>query len=120
MKTEKITQALLNQIKVLIGNKDRYEGWFLNYDDDYDFIVKYKIESIRVWKVEDDKLCKYEGFISVKVNELLVGISEQDEWERMYGWDDIPETSWDYVKEDILSIVEKLIPQICLDVDFTS
>ena len=46
MKTEKITQALLNQIKVLIGNKDRYEGWFSNYDDDYDFIVKYKIEHV--------------------------------------------------------------------------
>lgn len=120
MESNKTLEKLLEQIKLFLKNKNTYEGWFYNYDQNYDFIVKYKIEDINIWKVDNDKLCNYEGYMSVKVNELWVGISEDDEWERSYGWDDIPETSWDDVKDDILDLINKFLPQICVDIHFTS
>lgn len=121
MESEEIISKNINLIRKLLVGKNHYEGWFSNWDDTIDYIVKYDIGEITLKetniKIEN---YKYEGKIEVIVNELWVGNRDFDTWERMYGWDDIPESAWDDIRDNITMNVEKFLPHLWLDVDFTS
>jgi len=119
MESKLLIEKKIELIKKLLKGKNKYQGWFSNYDDYTDFIVKYKIEKITLKKSTIHSF-SYMGDIDVKVEELLIGSSDFDEWEIVYGWDDIPESSWDKVSEDITSDINDILPQVFLGVNFTS
>jgi len=58
---------------------------------------------------------KYEGTVYIIVDRLLVGLKDVDTWERMYGYDDIPDYTWDGFKEIIWEQVRKYFEA---DIDF--
>lgn len=119
MKSEQTLEKNINLIEKLLLGKNSYEGWFSTWDDSIDYIVKYEIGKITL-KESRSELAKYEGKIEVIVNELWIGNRDLDTWEGVYGWDDIPESAWDDIRDDITMNLEKFLPHIWLDVDFTS
>ena len=122
---------MINAIKHVVGNE--YEGYFYQPWDEYyqDFIVRFHITKITMWNTKGyeqrDSFLRsiyhpksdstFEGTISVKIDTLLVGDKRNDEWEKMYGEDDITETAWDDFREYISDTVAKWLPGVNLDVD---
>lgn len=119
MELQQNINKIINLIRKLLNGKNHHEGWFSNWDDPIDYIVKYEIGEITL-KESRSAIAKYEGRIEVIVNELWVGNRDFDTWERMYGWDDIPESAWEDIRDNITINVEKFLPHLWLEVDFTS
>jgi hypothetical protein len=87
-----------------------------------DVSIEYHVEKSVVWKSKLENMAFYQGFrteyegtIYIIVDRLLVGLKDEDTWERMYGYDDIPEYIWDDLKETIWGQVKKYFDT---DVDF--
>ena len=119
-------------IKQVVGNE--YEGIFYQpWDEDYqDYIIKFHITKITMWSTQgyEEKNdpwriyhpkpdSKFEGSVYVKIDTLLVGDKRNDEWEKMYGEDDITETAWDDFREHISDTIANWIPGVNVDVDFS-
>ena len=87
-----------------------------------DVSIEYHVEKSVVWKSKLENMAFYQGFrteyegtVYIIVDRLLVGLKDEDTWERMYGYDDIPEYIWDEFKETIWGQVKKYFDT---DVDF--
>jgi len=127
------THSMIKAIKKIVGNE--YEGSFFQpWDEGYqDYIIKFHIPKVTIWSTngyeENDpflrsiyhpkKNSEFEGTVHVKIDTLLVGYQQTDEWEKMYGEDDITETAWDDFKENISDTISKWIPGVNVDVDIT-
>lgn len=123
---------IIKTIKKIVG--DEYRGVFLSlpWDDTYqDYIIRFHIPKITMWSTkgyeENDPFIRsiyhpkpgstFEGTVYVKIDTLLVGSEQMDEWEKMYSEDDITETAWDDFKEYISDIISKWLPGVIVDVD---
>ena len=89
------------------------------FDNTYDEVtldvsIEYHVEKSAVWESNRGS-SKYEGTVYIIVDRLLVGFKDEDTWERLYGYDDIPEYIWDEFKETIWGQVKKYFDT---DVDF--
>ena len=87
-----------------------------------DVSIEYHVEKSVVWESKLENMAFYQGFrteyegtVYIIVDRLLVGLKDEDTWERMYGYDDIPEYIWDEFKETIWGQVKKYFDT---DVDF--
>ena len=122
-----IIQAILS----IIPNE--FEGVFFQpWDENHiNYIIRFHITKITMWSTqgyeERDPLIRsiyhpkpdslFEGTVYVKIDTLLVGNQREDEWERMYGEDDITETAWDDFAEYISGTITKWLPKVNVDVD---
>jgi hypothetical protein len=120
-------------IKQVVG--DEYEGIFYQpWDEDYqDYVIRFHITKVTMWSTEgyeeNDPFIrsiyhpkpdsKFEGTVHVKIDTLLVGYKQRDQWEKMYGEDDITETAWDDFKDYISDTAANWIPGVNLDVDIS-
>ena len=87
-----------------------------------DVSIEYHVEKSVVWESKLENMAFYQGFrteyegtVYIIVDRLLVGFKDEDTWERLYGYDDIPEYIWDEFKETIWGQVKKYFDT---DVDF--
>lgn len=108
----------LEIVYTILKNMKQYEGWYTNPYDDYgvDFIIDYSTKKVIMSRTKGDEECLYEGTIYIKIENILIGYSSTNEWEKVYYEDDLPESSWDDLKEDIQEEVFKFLPHVCLDV----
>ena len=60
-------------------------------------------------KVSEDEL--------YPIYDLGDGFGQQDEWERMYGKDDLTETAWDEFSDHILDTISNWFPNYVVDID---
>jgi hypothetical protein len=120
-------------IKQVVGKE--YEGIFYQpWDEDYqDYVIRFHITKVTMWSTqgyeENDPFIrsiyhpkpdsKFEGTVYVKIDTLLVGYKQRDQWEKMYGEDDITETAWDDFKDYISDTIANWIPGINVDVDIS-
>lgn len=116
-----IVQAIIS----IIPNE--YEGLFYApYDNEqyYDYHIKFYVTKIFLWRAKEEREkfnsnAILEGTIYVKIDRLLVGIGQYDEWERMYAMDDLTETAWDDFQDFIVETIWKWFPNYVVDVDIS-
>jgi hypothetical protein len=116
-----IVQAMIS----IIPNE--YEGLFyVPYDNEqyYDYHIKFHVTKISLWDAKEEREkfnsnAILEGTIYVKIDRLLVGIGQYDEWERMYEKDDLSETAWDDFIDYVSDTISKWFPNYDVDVDIT-
>lgn len=129
--TDKLEQdnLIIDIIKKLLGNE--YENFYGDpFDEEhYDVIIKFNIEKVSLWKVEEkpfsstswsskfQKKYDYEGTVYIEITTLLVGNKNEDKWEKMYGYDDIPETVWEEFQDYIYGEVNKWLPSVNVDAE---
>jgi hypothetical protein len=127
------SHPMIVAIKQVVG--DEYEGIFYQpWDEDYqDYIIRFHITKVTMWSTQGHKEndyfirsiyhpkpdSKFEGTVYVKIDTLLVGYKQRDQWEKMYGEDDITETAWDEFKDHISDTVATWISGVDLDVDIS-
>jgi hypothetical protein len=97
-------------------NFGEYNTYYNNTFDEItlDVSIEYHVEKSVVWESNWGS-SKYEGTVYIIVDRLLVGLKDVDTWERMYGYDDIPDYIWDGFKEIIWEQVRKYFES---DIDF--
>ena len=104
------------------SNFGKFESSYYNpsEDDVINLSIEYHIEKCSIWKTKPENVppyqlfsTEYEGTVYIIVDRLLVDLNNT--WERMYGYDDIPEFIWDEFKEKIWTQVKKYFDT---DVDF--
>jgi hypothetical protein len=114
-----IVQAMIS----IIPNE--YDGLFYApYDDEqyYDYHIEFHVTKISLWDAKEERE-KFnsnvilEGTVYIKIDRLLIGLGQQDEWERRYGMDDLTETSWDEFQVFIVETIWKWFPNYVVDVD---
>lgn len=120
MEPDKPTQKLIEMIKKLMRGTHSFDGWYsMPYsssdDDKVDFIIKYKIEKISIWKSKEND-CPFEGTIYIEPLSLSLGVN--DDWEHGFLQHDIYEWIWDELAEDCVHRIMSHIPIVCLDSDF--
>lgn len=94
-----------------------YEDWFTTpfLDNEFtDYYITFNLGKVNLW-LEDDE---YVGTLNFNIDNILIGDSQNDEWERVYWRDDLPERCWDELEEKIKDKVESWIPNISVDVNF--
>jgi len=98
------------------NNFGEYNTEYYNTFDEIplDVSIEYHVKKSSIWDINWGST-KYEGTIYIIVDRLLVGFKDQDTWERMYGYDDIPDYIWDEFKMKIWEQVKKYFDT---DVDF--
>jgi hypothetical protein len=106
---------------------DNFGEYNTEYNNTFDEVtldvsIEYHVEKSVVWKSKSENMAfyegvgpEYEGTVYIIVDGLLVGLKDKDTWERMYGYDDIPEYIWDEFQETIWTQVKKYFDT---DVDF--
>jgi len=116
-----IVQAMISVIP------NEYDGLFLvPYDDEqyYDYHIEFHVKKISLWdaKEEREKFNSnviFIGTVYIKIDKLLIGIGQYDEWERMYEKDDLTETAWDDFTDYVSDTISKWFPNYDVDVDIT-
>lgn len=124
---------IISAIKQVVGNE--YEGViYQQWEEVYqDYIIKFHITKVSIWSTEGYENnssflrsiyhpkpnSTYEGTVHVKIDKLLVGSKQNDEWEKMYGEDDITETAWDDFTDYIHDTISTWLPSVEVDVEFT-
>jgi ribosome-binding factor A len=108
--------------KLLIGNR-KYKGWYSlpysdSYDDGVDWVVnvlpyEIKLQQSNLNYLNTDKNCVYDVKIVLIVESMFVGSEENNEWERVYGINDLPESVWDEIKDDTQKTIENFLPTLC-------
>jgi len=95
---------------------DSYSMPYSDNDDMVDYHIGYHIDKISLWEEGDGE---FSGTIKLIIDDILIGESNLDEWERVYWRDDLPSWSWDRMEEDILSKIEQWIPNVGVDIELT-
>ncbi len=116
---ERIDRTLKMIHKVLDGRHTYETQYSYPYsDNDYGIDVKigYRIKKVRIWINKDDDECVYEGTIYIEPLDIAQGVN--GEWEVFYGQDDISESIWDDLGEEVGSKILHLLPHVCLDYDY--
>lgn len=118
--SDKATQKMLEIIKdTLKGTKEhtgRYSMPYSDNEDMVDYIINYNVSKISMWKNQDDRKCKFEGTLYVKINKVIVGFEGTDDWETA-GIHDLPSWTEDDFKESIQSELD-IFQGLCLDIDY--
>ena len=107
------------------NNLSTFEGQYYSPFDEimYDVYIEYHTNKVSVWNEKDIDWAKsnYYGTVYITIDRLLVGIKEEDTWERMYGIDDIPGWLWDEFTERISEQVNKYFDaNVDCDITFKS
>jgi len=108
---------VVRAVRQSINDFVSYEDWFTTpYSDNErtDYYIAFNLGKVNIWKERNE----YVGTLNFVVNDILIGDSENDEWERMYWRDDLPEICWDRLEELIIDKVETWIPNLTVDVNF--
>lgn len=120
METEEKINRTLKMIHSVLDGRHVFETWYsLPYADNengIDIKIGYKIKKVKIWKTKDDDECLYEGTIYIEPLEIMLG--QNDEWETMYGEDDVSQSVWDDLGEEVGSKILHLLPHVCLDYDY--
>lgn len=108
--------------KLLLGDR-MYKGWYSlpysdSYDDGVDWIVRvlpYQIQlsPSTVNNLNVNENCIYEVKIVLMVESIFVGSEENNEWEKAYGINDLPESSWDEIQDNVYKKIKDFMPNIC-------
>ena len=108
--------------KLLLGDR-MYKGWYSlpysdSYDEGVDWIVRalpYQIQLSQstVNNLNVNENCIYEVKIVLMVESIFVGSEENNEWERAYGINDLPESSWDEIQDNVYKKIKDFMPNIC-------
>ena len=118
--SDKVTQRMLEIIKdTLKGTKEhtgRYSMPYSDNEDMVDYIINYNVSKISMWKNQDDRKCKFEGTLYVKINKVIVGFEGTDDWETAE-IHDLPSWTEDDLKESIQSELD-IFQGLCLDIDY--
>lgn len=118
--SDKVTQRMLEIIKdTLKGTRQHTGKYSMRYSDNedmVDYIINYNVSKISMWKNKDDRECKFEGTIYVKINKVIVGFEGTNDWETAR-IDDLPSWTEDDFKESIQSELD-IFQGICLDIDY--
>jgi hypothetical protein len=99
-------------------NFGEFESEYLNTFDEIilDVLVEYHVKKSSIWDANWGGE-KYEGTVYIIIDRLLVGSKDQDTWERMYGYDDIPEFIWDELEDKLWNELKKYF-DVNVDFDF--
>jgi hypothetical protein len=120
--TDKIVNKMMGILKdTLKGEREHTGEYTMPYtdnDDMVDFIIEYQVSKISLWKGKSDEYCRFEGTIYVKINRVLVGFKETDEWEKVT-IEDLPSWVEDDLKESIYEDIN-IFQGVCLDIDYSS
>ena len=112
------THPMIKAIVKVVGEAgefdDSYSMPYSDNDDMVDYHIGYHISKISLWEEEDGD---YAGTIKLILDDILIGDSEQDEWDRVYYRDDLPSWSWERLEENILEKIEQWIPNVGVDIE---
>lgn len=105
-------------IKNFFDKRPAYKGWYNQFDEvTIDFVMKYKLTKLSI-KQDKNSDCLYNCEAEVKFYDMQVFDPEYEEWITMNYTDDFPQYLFDELNEDILVDFEKLMPDICLVINF--
>ena len=114
------THPMIKAIVKVVGKAgefdDSYSMPYSDNDDMVDYHIGYHIDKISLWEEGNGE---FSGTIKLIIDDILIGESNLDEWERVYWRDDLPSWSWDRMEEDILSKIEQWIPNVGVDIELT-
>jgi len=91
---------------------DFYTQPYADNEESVDYVIKYNIDKISLWKEDSD----YVGTIRLNIEGIFVGDSDSNKFERMYYRDDLPELCWENFEDSILNEIEKFMPNISVDI----
>jgi hypothetical protein len=87
------THPMIKAIVKVVGKvgefDDSYSMPYSDNDDMVDYHIGYHIDKISLWEEGDGE---FSGTIKLIIDDILIGESNLDEWERVYWRDDLP--SW--------------------------
>lgn len=110
-----MVRAIVN----VIGEVGEYEDWYTtpysDNEDATDVFIRYKIDKVSLWKEEENDY--FLGTLKLIVTDILIGYSEEDEWDRVYYRDDLPSFIWERLEENIIENVEKWVPNVGVDIE---
>ena len=116
-KIEKIKKLIIRLFGKVKTIKGQYMMPYSTGNDYVDWSVIYKIDRVNIWETEKYNNCKYSGTIYVEPIEIKVGF--EDDWEYLKYITDLPSWIGDDIKDNILDEIEKWLPMVCVDIDFT-
>jgi hypothetical protein len=112
------THPMIKAIVKVIGEAgefdDSYSMPYSDNDDMVDYHIEYHVDKVSLWAEGDGE---FSGTIYLIIDRIILGDSDGDEWTRVYYRDDLPSWSWDRMEEDILSKIEKWIPNVGVDIE---
>ena len=119
--TDKSVQKMLELLKdSLKGDRELTGNYTMPYsdsnDDMVDYVIKFKVSRVTLWREKNTPNCNFEGTIYLKFDKIMVGFNSTNEWEtaRIY---DLPSWVEDDVKSSVLEDVD-IFEQVCLDIDY--
>lgn len=112
------SHPMVKAISDVVGEVGEYEDWystpFADNEEATDFFIRYKLDKVSIWKENDND---FSGTIKLIISDILIGNSDEDQWERMYYRDDLPSWTWDRLEESIIEKIEKWIPNVGVDIE---
>ena len=120
--TDKIVNKMMGMLKdTLKGEREHTGKYTMPYsdnDDMVDFVIRYRVSKISLWKAKEDGYCRFEGTIYVEINKVLVGFEGTDDWETAH-IHDLPSWTEDDFKDSIYDDIN-IFEGVCLDIDYSS
>jgi hypothetical protein len=113
-KIKKLITKLFNKVMTMEG---KYMMPYSTNNDYANWSVIYRIDRVNIWETKKYNNCIYSGTIYLEPIEIKVGF--EGDWEYMKYITDLPSWVEDDVKDSILDEIEKWLPMVCVDIDFT-
>jgi len=119
-----IIEKIVKVITQYFNSNNSSEGEYYDVDEQtFEYKIKFKPIEMSINKNKGDfyalESCDYEGYIKLKVTSLMVGFPEDNEWEKMYGINDVPEYIWELESEKIEDELYDILQNICIRTEFT-
>lgn len=113
---EKNAEALRKFLTTFKTHKGWYSLPYSSSDEEgVDWVVNYDAQLYDIKKpLLRSGECQLIADIELKINEILVGSNEENEWENYYYINDLPEHSWDDIEHEIISKIGGMLPHICI------
>ena len=113
-RVKKIVTSIINSDNTMEG---KYEMPYSTSSNDLaDWKVKFNVKRIAIWPQDSEVGCRYSGTIYITMSDIIVGFDGN--WEKMKYISDLPFWVQEDIEEYIVENINKLLPFVCVDIDF--
>jgi hypothetical protein len=123
MEMDKHTEQTIEMIHKLLKNKNQFDDWYsMPYSDNEDQVdvhIEYKIKKVLLKKNNSDPDYLFLGTVIIQPTKVSLGAN--DDWEHGFKQDDISESIWDSLGEDVVEDIDSILPHVYMipEFDFT-